>query len=46
MPNYNPNYDMPPKVDRFINKHPRIAGAIMFCLIVGAMALAGYLENN
>lgn len=45
MRDYDPRYDMPPRIDRFMNSHPRITAVIIFIIIVGALALAGAVEN-
>lgn len=44
MPNYNPKYDMPPRIDRFINKHPRLFAVAVIVIILGALALVGAIE--
>lgn len=42
MREYNPKYDMPPRIDRFINKHPRWFALIVFVLLVGVLS---FVEN-
>jgi len=42
MHKYDPRYDMPPRVDRFINKHPAIFAFIVITLVCAAMAVMEY----
>ena len=44
MPNYNPKYEMPQRVDRWINKHPRLFAVAVIVIILGALALVGAIE--
>lgn len=41
MRDYNPKYDMPPRIDRFINKHPRIFAVAVIVIICAALAVMG-----
>ena len=41
MHKYNSKYDMPPRIDRFINKHPRIFAIAVIVVICAALALVG-----
>lgn len=43
MPQYDPRYDMPPRVDRFMSKHPAMTALIIIVILSGAMALMGYI---
>ena len=40
---YDPKYDMPPRVDRFMTKHPGIAAIIIIVILFGAGALMEWL---
>lgn len=44
MRDYNPRYDMPPRIDRWINKHPRFFAIAVMVIICAALALVGAIQ--
>lgn len=42
---YDPKYDMPPKLSRFFDRHPKLLTLLIFLVIVGALALVGAIDN-
>jgi len=41
MTQYNPKYDMPPRIDRWINNHPRLFAVAVIVIICAGLALVG-----
>lgn len=44
MDDYNPKYDMPPRIDRWINKHPRLFAVAVIVIICCVLALISAIQ--